>query len=175
MRGGIVYWPGVIVYRTRLDSLGRELAFKKKSSALWPIYNFFLYSLSFFQYMLGRCYRFTVIRWPCVSGEGWERKDRFSSSFEGAAVNLVQGSSNATIRSLILHQCVGNGKGGQRRSLSRRVLPWHHETSTLLLNLSLPRHLLSRFLPRALARCTHSRGQLQFLASNLPESFVKHR
>lgn len=107
---------------------------------------------------------------------GWERKDRFSSSFEGAAVNLVQGSSNATIRSLILHQCVGNGKGGQRRSLSRRVLPWHHETSTLLLNLSLPRLLLSRFLPRggdALARCTHSRGQLQFLASNLPESFGK--
>lgn len=136
-----------LVYTPRFSrSTAASWLLKRNRAALHGQYNFFLYSLSLFQYMLGRCYRFTVIRWPCVSGKGWERKDRFSSSFEGAAVNLVQGSSNATIRSLILRQCVGNGKGGQRRSLSRRVLPWHHETSTLLLNLSLPRHLLSRLL-----------------------------
>lgn len=71
-------------------------------------------------------------------------------------------------------QCAASGKGGQRRSLSRRVLPWHHETSTLLLNLSPAFSLASR---PSCARCcsrTHSRGQLQFLASNLLESLVKN-
>lgn len=119
------------------------------------------------------------IRWPCTSIEdrkgGWEI-DRSDSLL------LKEPPLTSSYR-LLEHrdtfsferQCVGSAKGGQRRSLSRRVLPWHHGTSTLLLNLSLLSSLspLSSLSSVLAARCTHSRGQLQSLASNLLESLVK--
>lgn len=163
---------------------GREIRFAggwllKGNRALYDRYNFFLYSLSFFQYMPGRCYRsadkMTVHEYRGQKRGMRDRSLRFSP-FEGAAVNLVVQAPRTPryvlVRTTVCWQCK---RGPKALSIAAGVAmtPWNLHPASKSFSPLFSLTSLSSLSSVLAARCTHSRGQLQSLASNLLESLVK--